>query len=98
MWAVLAAAQGDQARAACLAGACSSVRDATRAVRHPIWQTLLRRMSVPLARPTEPALAASWDAGRAMTLEQAMARALDEDGTEAASPSAVLSANPTGRG
>jgi non-specific serine/threonine protein kinase len=78
-WAVLAAARGDASRAARLAGACTAMRDASRAVRPPIWQTLLGRMSVPLGRPSDLALAAAWDEGRAMTLEQAVACALEEE-------------------
>src|SRR5262249_43579330 len=87
-WAVLAAAKGDASRAARLAGACTAMRDAARAVRHPFWQTMLRRTAVPLTRPTDPALGATWDAGRAMTLDQAVACALEGDsGRAEAAPS-----------
>src|SRR5262249_36775882 len=97
MWAVLAAARGDQARAACLVGACSARRDAARTVRHRIWLTLLQRAAVPVARPTDPTLGASWDAGRAMSVEQAIARALDDRADVAGSPTSPRLPLPFGQ-
>jgi hypothetical protein len=76
----LAVASNQPERAARLAGACTALRLANNVVRHPIWKTLLRRAGVGLERPTEAVLAAVWDEGERMPLDEAIRYALSDEG------------------
>jgi hypothetical protein len=78
-FAIVAAAQGHRPRAARLAAACTTLRDAHRTPRHLSWQGTLRRESVPLERPTTDPEATAWDEGRTTTLEQTVQYALRDD-------------------
>jgi predicted ATPase/class 3 adenylate cyclase len=77
----VAMAQGQAERAARLLGAAKAPFDATGNLIHPVDRAEFDR-SAAAARATlgEEAFAAAWEAGRALTLEQAIAAALDAAG------------------
>jgi predicted ATPase/transcriptional regulator with XRE-family HTH domain len=78
LYAIIAQASGQSERAARLAGAATALREANRTPRHPIWRTLLRRVQVPVERPSDDREIAAWDEGLAMTVDQAVVYALEE--------------------
>jgi predicted ATPase len=78
-FAILADADGQPLYAAQLAGASTTLRQAARSARHPIWLRLLRKVGVSLDRPSIPTLAGPWDEGSRLTLEQAIALALHDN-------------------
>jgi len=78
LYAIIAQASGQSERAARLAGAATALREANRTPRHPIWRTLLRRVQVPVERPSDDRETAAWDEGLAMTVDQAVVYALEE--------------------
>jgi hypothetical protein len=76
----MAVAAGRTERAPRLAGACTASRERLRAIRHPIWKTLLGRAGVPIERSADaPQLAAVWDCGWGMSREEALADATSEE-------------------
>ena len=76
----LAAAQGQAGRAARLFGAAEALRESV-SNRIPPSERAEYDHNIAAARAqlSEAAFAASWAGGRAMSLEQAVAYALDED-------------------
>jgi predicted ATPase len=76
----LAFDEGDMARAARLSGAASRLREVSGARSYPA-ATRARERWLATARETlgADAFGAAWEAGRAMTFEQAMGEALHED-------------------
>ena len=71
--------QGDHQRAARLFGAAEAIRDANGAREVPLWQAIFDRDVADLrASLDDGAFRSAWAEGRAMTLEQAVAYALDE--------------------
>jgi tetratricopeptide (TPR) repeat protein len=84
-WAALALARGRPERAARLLGAAAAVREAAGTRRSPSWYDNWRLdRDIAAARATlgEEAYAAAWAGGRAMTVHQAVAYALDAAATE----------------
>lgn len=78
----LAAAQQQPARALCLAGAASAVRAAAGDPGSPATRAMLDRALLPARRAlSEMECTAAWGAGQAMTLEQAIAYALENTPT-----------------
>ncbi len=75
----LAVATGQSARAAQLGGAAEALREALGAALHPVLRPGHAR-AVQAVREAlgEDACAAAWAEGQAMTLEQAVAYALEE--------------------
>lgn len=80
--AALAQALGDPLRSARLAGAAQTVREATSHALPPDQkETHERTLAAARAALSEEAFIAAWNAGRAMTLEQAVEYALEADDT-----------------
>jgi predicted ATPase/class 3 adenylate cyclase len=77
----VARAQQRWARAARLLGAAESLLAAASMVRYPVWHIEYTRfVAAARAQSDEPALAAAWAEGQAMSLEQAVADALADAG------------------
>jgi predicted ATPase/class 3 adenylate cyclase/TolA-binding protein len=75
----LAAAQGQPERAVRLAGAAAALRRARNQGTWPVWQQWLDQRLDPTRRAlTQEAYAAAWAEGQAMSLEQAVADALED--------------------
>jgi predicted ATPase/class 3 adenylate cyclase len=78
-FAALAAAEAQPERALCLASAAAALREVLDVPLWPADRVRLERWLEPARRALhETAQARAWDQGRAMTLEQAVAYALDE--------------------
>jgi hypothetical protein len=77
--AALAAAQGKGGRALQLVGQASAVRKAIGVALPPTWRDILER-ELPSAPPPWERGSSTWIEDQAITLDQAIAYALEEDG------------------
>jgi predicted ATPase/DNA-binding XRE family transcriptional regulator len=77
--ALLESKRGDRIRACRLVGASSALSQHLQLPRPPLYQTILAEAGIPLERPTDDALTAqAWDAGQALSQEEAIELALEE--------------------
>ena len=84
----LASLQGEPIRSARLWGAAEAIYEGINTVFSPLERRLFGSyIATAHARLDEVAWEAAWDEGRAMTLEQAVAHALEEDGAPSVPPS-----------
>jgi non-specific serine/threonine protein kinase len=85
--AALAASQREPARAVQLAGAAASIRDSIGSPLSPLRRTLLDQWLIPLRQTLGvDAIESAWEAGRVMSLQQALELALEATRTPATQP------------